>query len=201
MLTEGPIDIQERLESASGRELSSDELRELVASIPLETIYAAQSRWFPNLYEEVEAHRDGDGVAVPEDQPEEFEPAGDIVDSSDWVETGGWFIEGYTVNYRLTGHAARFARAWTILAANAAEASESMAALSDAVVSVKAPGGCVSCHSIDHDVDSGESVINWKSFKSNPNETIFTEFVHSKHFSLIGDKGCATCHTIDSEAD
>jgi len=201
MLTEGPDYIKDRLESASGRELTAEELRELVGAIPLETIYAVQTRWFPNLYEEVETHRDGESVATPEELPEEFEAAGDIVDSADWVGTGGWFIEGYSLNYRLTGHGDRFVRAWTILAANAAKSSESMAQVADAVISVKAPGGCVSCHSIDHGVDSGDSVINWKSYKADPHETPFTEFVHSKHFSLIGDKGCSTCHVLDSEAD
>lgn len=201
VLTEGPSLIQERLEAASDRELTADELRELVAAIPLETLYAAQTQWFPNLFEEVEAHRDGDAVVIPEELPEEYEPAGDMVESSDWVSSGGWFIEGYSLNYRLTGHGDRFVRAWTILAANAAEASDSMGELADAVISVKAPGGCVSCHSIDHSDETGDSVINWKTYKADPHARPFTEFVHSKHFSLIGDKGCATCHTLDSTAD
>lgn len=201
LLAEGPEYIQTRLESASDRELSAEELREMVAAIPLESLNAVQAQWFPNLFEEVEAHRDGDEVLVPEDLPEEYEPAGDIVDSSDFVAAGGWFIEAYTLNYKLTGHGDRLVRAWTILAANASEASEFMAELSDAVISEKAPGGCVSCHSIDESADSGESVINWQTYKPDPHDKPFTEFVHSKHFSLIGDKGCATCHHLDSTAD
>ncbi len=201
LLTEGPSFVQERLETAVDNELSASEIRELVASIPMETLYAAQTRWFPNLYKEVEAHRDGEAVPVPEELPEDFEPAGDIVDSKDWVESGGWYIEYFSINYKLSGHGDKFARAWIILTANAAETSDLMSGVAEELIDVKAPGGCLACHSIDRDVAEGDSVINWKASTSDPHASTFTEFVHSKHFALIGDKGCATCHTIDSEAD
>ncbi len=198
ILTEGPALIQERLAENTGVELSAESVNALIGNLHLDTLTQVQEDWFPDLYAEVEAYRDDLTVSalLIEDEPEgnEF-----TTDSETWSEGGGWFTEGYSLNYKLSGHGDDVMQAWLNLAASPAADEGPLAEVLNQLADAKGPGGCITCHSIDT-VEEGKAV-NWHGRKAEPQVAVFSEFVHAKHFSLIGDQGCATCHQIDSEAD
>lgn len=199
-LTEGHDFLSETMTKATGTELTPRQVQQLFAAMPMELVVEAQSRWFPNLFDEMAARDEDEKVEVPDELPEEFEGSEDALEAADWAQSGGWYIEGYTINYRLKGHGDDFMRVWLDHTAKSGGSSDVMATLTEGFATPKGPGGCVGCHSIDTSGDTAAASINWHGHKATPNEVVFTEFVHEKHFSLIGDKGCATCHTFNQEA-
>lgn len=199
LMTGGPEFIRERLEAAVGSGIDRHALQQLIGLMPMDTIEQVQRKWLPNLMEEVEAYRDGEDVSIPDELPEIPIYDDDRLEPADWAEMGGWFTEFHSLKYRLTGHADPFMRAWLDLAASEGQQSEVMAGVLEALTGSRAPGGCVDCHSIDVIDDAG--TVNWRGRQLEAHTKPFTEFVHAKHFALIGDRGCLTCHTIDPEAD
>lgn len=199
ILTQGPEAIQDRLAAASDADLSQKQVAALMAGLHIDAVSILQKRWFPNLFEEMEAHLDGEVVPFPEEEAEEYELPGDMLEEVDWAENGGWYVEYYGLFYKLTGHADPFMRDWLRFAVGTSENEDLTASLMDAIGTPKSPGGCVGCHSVDK--TDGPGVVNWVSRQPKPAEVGFTDFFHAKHFALIGDKGCATCHTLNADAD
>lgn len=199
ILTKGPEAIQERLSAASEVDLDPKQVSALLAGLHLDVVETAQQQWFPKLFEEMEAHAGGEALPMPEDESEVPERPGDMVDEATWSEGGGWYIEYYSLNYKLTGHQDMFMRNWLNFAVGENRNEGLTTTLMDAIGTEKSPGGCVSCHSVDKTDDKG--MVNWQARKSDPTVVGFTDFYHAKHFALIGDKGCTTCHTLNAEAD
>lgn len=199
ILTEGMDAVTNRLNDAAEAEISSEQATALLANLHIDALVVAQAQWFPNLFEEVEAHRDGDEVIIPEDEPEIVEFSEEILDEASWAESGGWYTEDFALQYKLKGHADPFMRDWL----NFSVATSNNQVLTERVLSElgspNSPGGCVGCHSVDE--ANGEGHVNWKTERADPQVVNFTDFFHSKHFALIGDKGCATCHELDADAD
>lgn len=76
--------LQERLEDALGRELSSAELSSLSGLLPMDAINTAQIDWFPGLSVEIQRHMDGETVEIPDPAEEDQEPQQDeAAESSD----------------------------------------------------------------------------------------------------------------------
>ncbi|RVU39547.1 hypothetical protein EOI86_10060 [Hwanghaeella grinnelliae] len=199
ILTQGPEAIQERLSAASDADLNQKQVADLMAGLHIDAVSILQQRWFPNLFEEMEAHLDGTAQPMPEDEGEEYELPDGMLEEADWSEGGGWYVEYFTLNYKLTGHGDKFMRDWLRFAVVTNQDEELGASLMDAIGTPKSPGGCVGCHSVDKTDGPGE--VNWKSRQPNPSAVGFTDFFHAKHFALIGDKGCSTCHELNPEAD
>lgn len=198
-LTEGQDHLLERLQSAAG-DASLDPVAQqyLLGALPIDMLQEAQTRWFPNLFEEMEAIAEEEAPEMPEEMPGDYEGP-DMMDAVDWAENGGWFIEGYAVRYKPKGHGDELIKAWLDTAAKTITNSEAMAPLSENFITPKGPGTCVACHSVDQ-ADSGDAIINWHSRRTSSREVHKTEFVHERHFTLVGDEGCDNCHAIDSEA-
>ncbi|MEC9356937.1 MAG: hypothetical protein VX836_03585 [Pseudomonadota bacterium] len=119
--------------------------------------------------------------------------------SEERMALGGWYRDEFTLRYRPGGHADPVVRAWLDLAATHPGLDEWL--------DPQAPGACTQCHSIDAvttmHADAPPSVVRmvqWKPRAAVSYEHHFTEFDHSKHFSMVGDSGCTTCHRLDAEA-
>ena len=119
--------------------------------------------------------------------------------SEERMSLGGWYLDEFTLRYRPGGHADPVVRAWLDLAVSRSELGEWL--------DPQAPGACTQCHSVDATVvthaDATPSVlrtVQWRPRSIAQSEHHFTEFDHSKHFSLVGDQGCTTCHQLDAEA-
>ena len=199
ILTEGTAAVSERLNASAETQIPDEQVRALMANLNVDALLVAQTKWFPNLFEEVEAHRDGDEIPMPEDEPEILELSEDAMDGASWAETGGWYTEDFTLNYRLTGHGDMFMRDWLNLSVSMADNETMTGRLMSELAGARSPGGCVECHSIDK-VEGG-GVVNWKTRRPDPHTVEFTDFYHSKHFALIGDKGCATCHELNADSE
>jgi len=199
ILTEGMDAVTERLNAAAEAEVPAGQARALLANLHIDALVVAQTQWFPNLFEEVEAYRDGEEVLTPEDEPELIEFSDEVLDQSSWAESGGWYTEDFALQYKLSGHRDGFMREWL----NFSVATSQNQVMTERVLAElgrdNSPGGCVGCHSVD--VTDGVGTVNWRTRRANPQIVEFTDFYHSKHFALIGDKGCATCHELDAEAD
>lgn len=197
ILTEGPPFVADRLTAASGETMTAAYVRDLSASLHVDVLGMVQRGWFPNLFEEVEAYRDGEAsdFALIEDEPEEHEY---MASAQDWTEGGGWFSEAYALQYKIGGHGDAFMRGWIDFASKYADTSPSLNLVAQSLAGPKSPGRCVSCHSIDETVDGTR--VNWRSRQATPQIAVFSEFAHAKHFSLIGDKGCQTCHELNPDA-
>ncbi len=117
-----------------------------------------------------------------------------------WSELGGWYVDGFAVWYRPRGHADPFLRAWMTLGADSKAGSVPREIFED-LATVKAPGKCAKCHSIDARED-GTAAINWQGLQARPNVQDFTEFAHAPHFEVLdGMPGCGKCHKLDTKAD
>lgn len=197
ILVEGPPFVADRLTEASGETMTAAYVRDLSASLHVDVLGMVQRGWFPNLFEEVETYRDGEAsdFALIEDEPEEHEY---MASAQDWTEGGGWFSEAYALQYRIGGHGDAFMRGWIDFASKYADKSPSLNLVAESLASPKSPGRCVSCHSVDE--ADGVTRVNWRARQAMPHIAVFSEFAHSKHFSLIGDKGCQTCHEINPDA-
>lgn len=91
--TRGASALQEQLELAFGRPLSSTELTDLAALLPTDALAAAQTAWFPALLTEVPRHRAGERIllpGLPEEEAAGEQPADSAVtDSGDGSILGG----------------------------------------------------------------------------------------------------------------
>ena len=125
------------------------------------------------------------------------------VSAEDWMMAGGWYRppDSYTLFYRPSGHADAFIKAWLTVAAQLTRGpdQESARAVFRNLSDPQTPGVCMKCHTVD---DTREAIaINWQPAHPEPHMHSFTNFNHTAHFSILGDKGCQKCHTLNPQAD
>jgi hypothetical protein len=143
--------------------------------------------------------------AATEPTPAATEPSAPppTVSAEDWMMAGGWYRppDSYTLFYRPSGHGDAFIKAWLTVAAQLTRGpdQESARAVFADLADAHTPGVCMKCHTVD---ETREAItINWQPAHPEPHMHSFTNFKHTAHFSILGDKGCQKCHTLNPQAD
>ena len=214
--------LRQRLETILERELSTREVAALNGQIPWLMFRAALTAWFPwpeqakqnNLFEEVEAYRKKRCESEPAHcealaERSEDEDSGEMI-GVEWIKTGRWGRNRYSLQYEVSGHSDDFLKAWLDLGL---ALSQSPKTVNQAGLSVyeqladteaepgesKGPGRCMKCHSIETE-DGKSKRINWLPFQPRTDQHTFTKFRHAPHLELGDQKACVLCHRLeDSE--
>ncbi len=110
---------------------------------------------------------------------------------------GPWTVTALALQYRTSGHADPWLRAW--LDAMAEAASGPHAELADpllrAALKPTAAGQCGSCHTTQRDA-AGRLAIQWTSIESTTDMPSLTHFAHDPHLTQTSLRDCASCHRI-----
>ena len=212
--------LRHRLKTLLAERITPSELVTLDGSVEagpafLDVLTADQTRWFPNLADEIAQH--DRGVPLPSVPAGVAAPRPDKASSS---VTVGWYSSDEdalsTIRYRVTGHGDRLVRTWLDVISRVphiAAQSKHMTpgkrvdrfpmrhALSDLFGMLADPAAsyrCLGCHTADRQPD-GRLAINWYGRHSSPGKRAFTNFSHTPHVKLLAQSDCATCHQIQSE--
>ena len=122
------------------------------------------------------------------------------LDPEEWAKAGGWYRKDYILYYRPVGHEDAVLRTWLDISGQSFGTPAE--GYGDAVFQLLAdkntPGKCTKCHSVDQQTGGGLA-INWGTFEPVVGESKFTSFVHSTHFSAVGDEGCVACHRLNED--
>lgn len=120
------------------------------------------------------------------------------LDPEEWAKAGGWYRKDFVLYYRPVGHEDVVFRTWLDIGARSfgTPAERYGDALFQLLSEKNTPGKCTKCHSVDQR-QGGGLTVNWSPFQPIVGETRFTTFVHSTHFSAVGDDGCITCHQLN----
>jgi len=194
----GQAALSARFEKALNKKLDEKQRSALVASMPVDLLYAAQKSWLPGLQKEISLLNNG-RYSRSKLLPARELPVSEDTSNEDWMSAGGWYSQGFNIYYRSTGHEDRFLR--TLLSR-----SDEIALKSDSIskrvfaslIDTKSPGQCTKCHSVD--VKENNYNVNWTLEDSNPAIKL-THFKHQSHFSLMGDSGCKSCHALSDDSD
>ncbi|MEM7044142.1 MAG: cytochrome c3 family protein [Pseudomonadota bacterium] len=124
------------------------------------------------------------------------------LDPEEWAKAGGWYRKDYILYYRPVGHEDVVLRTWLDISAQSfgTPAERYGDALFQLLADKNTPGKCTKCHSIDQQ-PGGALAINWGTFQPTVGESQFTSFVHSTHFSAVGDDGCIACHRLNEDTN
>jgi len=138
---------------------------------------------------------------LPNNEAAENEALGlPTLDPEEWAKAGGWYRKDFILYYRPVGHEDVVLRTWLDISARSfgTPAERYGDALFALLADKNTPGKCTKCHSVDQQQGGGLEV-NWAPFQPLVGETKFTTFVHSTHFSSVGDDGCITCHQLNED--
>ena len=116
-----------------------------------------------------------------------------VYGGEEWVATGGWYLEDFTLMYRPAAHADELITTWlqlAVLSENDRVGQEIFTLLSQR----DSPGACMKCHTAGVAAD-GVRTVNW-SFQRREIENGFTKFSHKAHVFSMGDGGCVRCHVL-----
>ncbi|MEM8948742.1 MAG: hypothetical protein AAGA21_17475 [Pseudomonadota bacterium] len=124
------------------------------------------------------------------------------LDPEEWAKAGGWYRKDYILYYRPVGHEDVVMRTWLDISAHAfgTPAERYGDELFQLLADKNTPGKCTKCHSVDQQPGGGLE-INWGTFQPNVGESTFTTFVHTTHFSAVGDEGCIACHRLNEDTN
>jgi hypothetical protein len=168
-------------------------------------LVAASRSWFPQLGEELAAHRSNQSlpeilaVAPPENQA--------------MPPVRGWYIsdEDRTIRYRPVSHADPVLRQLLddlVLLVEDKSAPHELRELFTALANPSgsgeisrsgplATGRCLSCHTVSKGSD-GILQVNWDTKKPS-DHVLFTKFRHDSHTQNDSAETCLTCHRIQKE--
>jgi len=124
------------------------------------------------------------------------------LDPEEWAKAGGWYRKDYILYYRPVGHEDAVLRTWLDISAKSfgTPAERYGDALFQLLADKNTPGRCTKCHSVDQRPGGGLE-INWGTFEPVVGESKFTTFVHTTHFSAVGDDGCIACHRLNEDTN
>jgi len=124
------------------------------------------------------------------------------LDPEEWAKAGGWYRKDFILYYRPVGHEDVFLRTWLDISAQSfgTPAEGYGDALFQLLADKNTPGRCTKCHSVDQRPGGGLE-INWGTFQPIVGATTFTTFIHTKHFSAVGDEGCFACHRLNEDTN
>ena len=124
------------------------------------------------------------------------------LDPEEWAKAGGWYRKDYILYYRPVGHEDVVMRTWLDISARSfgTPAERYGDELFQLLADKNTPGKCTKCHSVDQQPGGGLEV-NWGTFQPNVGESRFTTFVHTTHFSAVGDEGCIACHGLNEDTN
>jgi hypothetical protein len=195
--------------------------------LPPAVIAAAASEWFP-------AGSSGSGLTVDlasfstahEAKAEESASPVEFSESRlpgvEWIRTGRWRVEKYSLQYRPSGHEDDFVRAWldlSLLLMNSPDnfdptgerfsigdaAEQLFDVLADPDTKpgeARGPGRCTKCHSRTGS-DIAEPRLIWAAFQPETRRRGLTRFRHSPHLQLGSQEACLECHrpNADNESE
>ena len=217
---DGALPLRHRLDRILQRKLSTREVAALNGQIPRLMFRTALTAWFPwpedakqpDLYKEVEHYREMRCASDPQrcTQPREASEAeqeGEAI-GVQWVKTGDWGRNRYSLQYRVSGHADDFLQAWLDLGFELSKSPMTINKAGKAIYDEladsgadpgesKGPGRCMKCHSLE--VGNGQLIgINWKPFQPRTDLHTFTVFRHEPHLQLGDQQACIVCHEMQS---
>ncbi len=180
----GHAAIGKRVSAVLGREVSPEELTELVAHLAPESLAVFSEQWLAESTDKV--------VKVDRDAAKKL------------VSGGGWFRDEVTlaIRYQPSGHDDRWMTAWIDVLAEASGGPHGVAAesLLKQIMKPTAAGLCGSCHSLERTKDD-RLVVNWFSKQAANPSTEFTKFSHRPHLVQAELTDCKACHQINAEAN
>lgn len=157
-------------------------LADLVSRLPVELVDQLQAVWF---------------------NTENAPPLATFDAIDDRRTAGGWRLDGpsMSLRYRPTGHDDPFLRAWIdLIVALPDNQSELREACLAEFTRPGAPGGCLTCHSVDRDA-ADKPIIHWAGRDRLAEPRSFTIFSHRPHLSQPELADCTHCHKIDPKAN
>ena len=195
--------------------MTDEEASDLVSALPFDVVRSTSLKWFPNLIDELEQHKNGEilpTVLSSEDQEESDvsnqiqtaaapEPVEFEADLKSWMQFGGWQDMDFDLLYRPTKHGDRFMKVWISTTASASSGSLGPLArpLFDFLTDKKSAGKCAKCHSVDEAADK-TLTVNWTSRLPAGKFRDMTVFSHDKHNAILQKDGCKSCHKLAENA-
>ena len=194
----GLPELERRIQSALGRELTRSESYKLKRVISPAMLKATSQKWFPNLEKEIQLRRSGmppETAFMDLDDMEERLSLDPAELGRNWIRTDA----NLTLAYRPTSHADPFMKLWLSLAraaqvgpadAPARKLFQSLGGDSEKV----AAGRCMKCHTSD---ERSPTQLHWTGKRPDLTSRTATRFSHASHFHLLQEKNCVTCHRFD----
>ncbi len=172
----------------------------LSGEIRAEFVRETVNLWFPEtgvagLREELAAR--GDAVAE-DDEGDEYR----TIPGEEWVQTGTWDEDKFSIRYQVSGHADDMMRSWLETLSplslrveggpenHHAEVFEVLAEVEKGPGKATGPGRCGKCHF----VEPGAELL-WSRTIDHYGELEHTRFDHTAHVNASGVLECANCHT------
>ena len=192
LLPGGHAALHQRLEAVVGQKLATHETAPLLGQVPSEVIRQALDLWLPGLVDDhaceetvlvqtVASETDSDPIDFELDEDQQREA---------WMESGGWYRQDLdcSIRYRPVGHADPFLQAWIEWSGSRSDSTVA-AQLYETLTDPDAVGRCGKCH-----VAPAHS---WSAQPAVLAEQRVTNFTHSVHFPVLGERGCLTCHELE----
>ncbi len=179
----------------------------------------AAALWFPNLEDEVKAHRAGG--ELPDVSKSNVEPNAKLKANIDSPGTG-WYIsqEDFSIRYRPNGHTdpllkgllEQIVSKWNDVSTTSDATSDASRRLfrwlgnpsasgTDWSGGPMSSGRCLSCHAVDKNVVTGKYAIQWQAGPLPGNQRELTQFSHKAHVVSSQSENCKSCHQIDATTD
>lgn len=227
-----PGTLKARLGPGLRSDLGGRDLAALSGQLPPAVIENAVSEWFPvgtgdkSLAEDLAGYAAESGVDAPE--------GAESVDSGvpgatpelpgiDWIRSGQWQVQKYSLQYQPSGHNDDFVKAWLNISLALMHVPENFDSttgerfdVGDAAIQVfeafadpgakpgeaKGPGRCTKCHSKTGPAAT-EPGLNWTALQADTRSREHTHFRHSSHLPPGSQDACADCHQphTDNESD
>ena len=136
----------------------------------------------------------------------------------EWVLTGSWTENKYSIEYLPSGHRDEFIRQWVDVSSElvsvlpegngkeftlrtaAEEVLDSFADIHASGGDAKGAGRCTKCHSRNID-DDGILRFAWHSTQHPPMLREYTWYSHAPHIGKGANETCVMCHQLDKDTD
>ena len=189
--TKGHSQLSGVIEKTLGANTKAERHADMIAGLPQIITDSVQRQWFAGLDSELTQYQQGFTTETNTSSSRA------IIPKVNNMSGGGWYVDGYAIRYRPSGHNDAFMRQWIESTSVAAKNSSTAETVRAAFVDDDAPGQCVKCHAVGSSV--GE-MPQWTSEQSIQIKS-FTRFDHQAHLILTQEEGCVACHQTAAETD